>query len=81
MMQGWVHDRFSLEGLWQHRMNTITDASRFDYPWWKAKNCWHSVDAHFHDGAGNVAPSRSQIKAANTLIMHSNDQIASELPD
>jgi len=80
-MQWKVHDHLSRDNLSKQRIFTMTDASRFDYPWWQAKNCWRSVDAHFHDGAGNVALSLLPIKAANTLNMHSNDQIACELPD
>ena len=81
MMQQRVHDRFSLEKLSEHHVYTITDAWRFDYQWWKAWNCWHSVDAHSHDGAGHVDLSLFPIKAANTLITNSNNQIASELPE
>jgi len=80
-MQRRDHEHFSLEKLSEHRIYTITDASLFDYPWWKAKNRWYSIDTHFHDGAGNVALCLFPMKAAKTLIMHSNDQIASELPD
>ena len=80
MMQGTVHDRFSLYKLPEHCIYRITDESRFDYKWWMAKNCWRSVDAHFHDGAGNMALSLFRIKAAKTLIMHTNYQITSELP-
>ena len=39
------------------------------------------VDAHFHDGAGSVSLSLLSIKAANSLIMYSNDQMVFELPD
>jgi len=81
MMQWRVHEIFSLEKLLEHRIYTITDALHFDYPWWKARNGWRSVDAHLHDGAGNVPLSLFPTKLANTMIMHCNDQIASELPD
>ena len=33
------------------------------------KNCWRSVDAHFHDGAGRVLQSVLPIKAANNSFM------------
>jgi len=81
MMQQRVHYRFSLEKLSQHSMNTITDASRFDYRWWKAEILWHSVDAHFHDGARSVSPTFFHINAANKLSTYRNDHIAFELPD
>ena len=80
-MQRTRHDHFSREKLSKHCMYTITDASHFDDPWWKAKNRWHSVGTHIHDGAGNVALSLFPTKVAKTLIMHSNYQIASKLPD
>jgi len=81
MIEWGVQDGYNLEKLSAHHIYTIIDASRFDYPWWKANNRRRSVDAHCHDGAGNVALSLFPTKAANTLIMHSNDQIAPELPD
>jgi len=80
-MQRRVHDSFSLEKLSEHHIYTIPDPSHFDCPWWKAKICWHSVDARSHDGAGNVALSLFPIKVSNTMSMNSNNQIASELPD
>jgi len=80
-MQQRVLDRFSLEKLSEHSIYTRTDALRSDYPWCKVKNHWHSIDAHYHYGAGNVALFLFPVRAANTLIMHSNDQIASEWPD
>jgi len=36
------------------------------YPRYMIKNCWHSVDAHFHDGAGSVLLPLLPINAANT---------------
>ena len=80
MMQRRVHERVSLDTLTEHRQYTI-NALSFDYQWWMAKNGWRSVDAHLHDGAGKVPQSLFPIMAANTMIMHSNNQIACELPD
>jgi len=80
-MQRRVHERFSLENLSQHHIYTIPDTSCFDYPWWKAKNDWRSVDALLHHGAGNVPVSLFPIMVASTMLMHSNDQISSGLPD
>jgi len=52
-----------------------------DYPGWIAKNRWHSIDAHVHDGAGSMSLSHFAMKAANTLNIYSKDQIAFKLPD
>jgi len=57
----------------------MTDALHFDYPRWKIRNCWISVDANFHGGAGRLSLSLIPIKVANTLIMYCNNQIACEL--
>jgi len=35
----------------------MTNASRFDFPRWKAKDCWCAVEAHFDNGAGTMSPS------------------------
>ena len=59
----------------------MTDTSPVDCPWWKPKNCWRSVDAHFHVVAWRVSLSLFPIKAANTLIIDRNDHMAFELPD
>ena len=80
-MERRVHDCLSPEILSEQCIYSITDASRCDYPWGQAETRWHSVNAHHPDAAGNVALSLFPIKAANTEIMHSNDQFASELPD
>jgi len=40
-----------------------------DYPRYMTKNCWRSVDAHFHDGAGSVLLFLLPIEAANTSFM------------
>jgi len=80
-MQRRFHDRLSLESLSEHHIYTITDELHFDYQWWKAKNCYCSVDAHFHEGAWCLPLTFSPIKVANTLIIYRNDHIAFELPD
>jgi len=59
----------------------MTNASHFDYSWWKAKNHRHCVDTHFNHAAGSVLPSLFPIKAANTFIMYSNNRTAFESPD
>jgi hypothetical protein len=42
---------------------------RCDFAGSNTKNCWRSVDAHFHDGAGRVLLSVLPIKAAKNSIM------------
>jgi len=59
----------------------MTNASHFDYPGWTVITCQHSIDAHSHAGALSVSWAFLPIKAANTLIMFRNQQIAWELPD
>ena len=81
MMQGRVHERFGQEKRSKHRIYSITDTSHFDYPRWKAKNRWHSADAHLHDGAGNVPPSLFPLNMANTMNTHRNNQIPSAFPE
>jgi len=76
-----LHECCSLEKWWKHHTYTITDVPCFDYPRWKAKNHWCSVDTHFHDWAGSVSLSLFSIEVANTLITYGNDQIAFQLPD
>jgi len=46
--------------IWQ-----TTTYRRRDFPGRMTENCWRSVDAHFHDGAGRVLQSVLPIKAAN----------------
>jgi len=53
----------------------------FYYPTYRTKNCWRSVDAHLHDGAGSVFLTLLPIKDANTLIMCIHYQVAFLLPD
>jgi len=80
-MQRRVHDCFCLEKVSEHRIYTMTHVSRFDYQWWKAKNCWRSVDTHFHEGARSVSLSVFPIEAANTFNIYRNDHIAFDLRD
>jgi len=51
-----------------------------DYPRYMTKNCWHSVDAHFHNGAGSVSLSVFPIKAANTSFMTICNLLLPRLP-
>jgi len=46
-----------------------TTYRRCDVPGGMTENCWRSVDAHFHDGAGRVLHSVLPIKAANNALM------------
>jgi len=43
------------------------------------KKRWCSIDAHFQNGAVTVSLSLLLIKAANTLVIHNSEQIASHL--
>jgi len=51
------------------------------YPRCKARNHWHSVDAHTQTGALTVLLAILPIKAANTLVMHSSNQIIFDIRD
>ena len=42
---------------------------RCDFPGLLTKNCWHSVDAHFHDGAWRVLQYVLPIKATENTCM------------
>jgi len=44
------------------------------------RNRWRSVDAHAQNGAVTVLLSLLPIQAANTSVMHNNDQVSGELP-
>jgi len=46
-----------------------TTYRRCDFPVHMTKYRWHSVDAHFHDGAGRVLQSVWPITAANNAFM------------
>jgi len=51
-----------------------------NYRTYKTTNRWRSVDAHAKNGAVTVLLSLLPIKAANTHVMHNNDQVTCELP-
>jgi len=51
-----------------------------DYPIYTTNNCWHSVDAHFHDGTGGVSHSVLPIKVANNSFMTVCNLLAVWLP-
>jgi len=46
-----------------------TTYRRCDFPGCMTKNCWRSIDAHFHDGAGRVLLSVLPIKAAKNSFV------------
>ena len=46
-----------------------TTYPRCEFPGQMPKNCWHSVDAHFHDGAGRILLSVLPIKGAKNCFM------------
>ena len=53
----------------KHSLLTVTATLRFDSPWFKAKYCWHTVDAECQDLAGSVSLVLCPMKAVNTVIM------------
>jgi len=50
-----------------------TTYRRGDLPGHMTTNCWRSVDAHLHDGAGRVLHSILPIKAAKNSLMTNNN--------
>jgi len=64
-----------------HRLCVFTTKSRFDYPTYRTKNRWPSVDAHFQDVAVSVFLTLLPIKDTNTLIMCIHYQVTFLLPD
>jgi hypothetical protein len=40
-----------------------------DYPWYMTHNRWHSIDAHFHDGAGRALQSVRPMRVAKNSLM------------
>jgi len=57
-----------------------TTKSLVNYCTYKTTNCWCSVDAHAKNGAVTVLLPVLLINAANTWVMHNNDQVTGELP-
>jgi hypothetical protein len=51
-----------------------------NYRTYKNTNHWRFVDAHAKNGAVTVLVSLLPIEAANTSVMHNNDQVTGELP-
>ena len=51
-----------------------------DYPTYRTKNRWRSVDAHFPDVAGSVSHSLFSIQAANTSFMTICNWLPTRLP-
>jgi len=52
-----------------------------NYLTYMTKSGWHSVDAHFQNGAETVSLFVFPIKTANTLILNGRSQISAELPN
>ena len=57
-------ERRSVVLLWAY-----VSAQCLDYPLCKTKNCWPSIDAHFHNGVTHMSCSVSDGKAARTSYM------------
>jgi len=55
--------------------------SHFNFPTYRTKNCWRSVDAHFQDGAGSILLSFLRIIVGYTVVMYNRYKITSQLPD
>jgi len=60
---------FCLERKPKIHLWLATIYGRCDFPGHMTKNCWLSVDAHFHDGAGRVFQSVLPIKAGKNYFM------------
>jgi len=54
--------------------------SPFNYPTYKTKNCWCSVDTHFQNGAGSMMLLFLDWKAANTSFMNGCNHSPLRLP-
>jgi len=76
-----IHKHFRLQKWPKLSIWTLTATARFNKPWSKAQDRRHSVDTHFHDGAGSVSPSFLPIKDGYTSIRCNHYQIAFLLPD
>jgi len=59
----------------------MTNALRFDYQQWKAKDRWRSDNAHFQEGPPSVLLSVFPITTTHTLNINRNDYIPSDLRD
>jgi len=46
----------------------------YDYQICKTKNCWHSVDAHFQDGAASELQLYLPLEAASISAMYDCNQ-------
>jgi len=80
MRQGFGHNFFCLSRqpiphFWMGAPNR-----HVGYPRWKAKNCWHSVDSHFQNGALTMSRCLLPLNTANMLVIHNSDQITFQLP-
>ena len=80
-MQLSVDEHFRLQKRSKLSIRTSTAGARFDKPWSKAQDCRHSIDAHFHDGAGSVTLFLLPSQDGNNSIMCNHYQIAFWLTD
>jgi len=81
MGQGVCRYLFCLKRMATLPLCVITSKSRFYYPTYQTKNCWCSVDGHFHDGTRSVSLSFLRIKVVNAVVMYKHYKITSRLPD
>jgi len=63
--------------LWLYIGTTI---SLLNYPTYKTKNRWRTVDAEFQNGSGSVSLAPLPIKPANTTSMNNLNQLSCRLP-
>jgi hypothetical protein len=77
MGQGGYCNLFCLKRQPKILLWLTTTYQRCDFPGHIPKNCWRSVDTHFHDGAGRVLLSVLPIKAAKNSFL--NDYNLSEV--
>jgi len=69
MRQGGYCTLFCLERKPKIALWLATTYGRCDVPGRMTKNCWLSVDSHFHDGAGRVLQSVLPIKAGKNYFI------------
>lgn len=68
--------------LWRRPILSVCIAitkSLLNYPTYKTKNNWHSVDAHFQNGVERVSLPLLLIKAVNILFIYVHNQSALQL--
>jgi hypothetical protein len=78
--QGAYRFLFVLHRLPILHLSEPTAMHNTEYQWCKTKHLWHSIDAHFHDGAGSMSLSLCPTEAANHPFMISQSHSQLWLP-